>query len=84
MQESLFTVAKLEGFVPANHPLRPIQLLVNKALEGLKSLLNQIYSGTGRDSIAPEKLIRASSREGARLGCWRRQVGESQIHRASR
>lgn len=60
MQESLFTVAKLEDFVPADHPLRPIRLLVNEALEGLNSLFNEIYAGTGRDSIAPEKLLRAS------------------------
>lgn len=31
MQESLFTVAKLEDFLPANHPLRPIRCLVNGA-----------------------------------------------------
>lgn len=32
MQEALFTVAKLEDFVPADHPLRLIRLLVNEAL----------------------------------------------------
>lgn len=32
LQESLFTFAKLEDFVPAEHPLRPIRLLVNEAL----------------------------------------------------
>jgi transposase len=60
MQEALFTVAKLEDFVPADHPLRPIRELVNEALEGLNALFNEIYSDKGRDSIAPEKLIRAS------------------------
>jgi transposase len=60
MQEALFTVAKLEDFVPADHPLRPIRALVNEALEGLNALFNKIYSDKGRDSIAPEKLIRAS------------------------
>jgi len=60
MQEALFTVAKLEDFVPADHPLRPIRALVNEALEGLNALFNEIYSDKGRDSIAPEKLIRAS------------------------
>lgn len=34
MQESLFMMAKLEDFVPADHPLRPIQGLVNEALGG--------------------------------------------------
>jgi hypothetical protein len=36
MQESLFTVAKMEDFVPPDHPLRAIAGLVNKALGGLE------------------------------------------------
>ena len=59
MQETLFTVAKLEYFVPADHPLRPIRKLVNEALERLNGLFNQIYADAGRPSIAPEKLMRA-------------------------
>ena len=59
MQESLFTVAKLEDFVPADHPLRAIRVLVNKALEQLNELFNEIYADTGRAGIPPEKLMRA-------------------------
>src|SRR5476649_120831 len=59
MQETLFTMAKLEDFVPADHPLRPIGVLVNEALERLNGLFNEIYADTGRASIAPEKLMRA-------------------------
>jgi transposase len=59
MQESLFMVAKLEDFVPADHPLRAIRDLVNEALTGLNGLLNEIYADHGRPSIPPEKLIRA-------------------------
>ncbi|SFQ40981.1 IS5 family transposase [Variovorax sp. 770b2] len=59
MQEALFTVAKLEDFVPADHPLRPIRGLVNEALGRLNGLFNLIYADTGRASIAPEKLLRA-------------------------
>lgn len=59
MQETLFTVAKLEDFVPADHPLRSIASLVNEALKGLNALFNAIYADTGRASIAPEKLLRA-------------------------
>ncbi len=59
MQESLFTVAKLEDFVPSDHPLRPIRLLVNEALGRLNGLFNLIYADGGRASIAPEKLLRA-------------------------
>lgn len=44
MQESLFTVAKLEDFVPADHPLRPLRELVNEALQRLNGLFNVIYA----------------------------------------
>ncbi len=59
MQEALFTMSKLEDFVPADHPLRSIRLLVNEALLRLNELFNEIYADTGRESIAPEKLMRA-------------------------
>ena len=59
MQESLFTMSKLEDFVPADHPLRPIRMLVNEALARLNDLFNEIYADSGRPSIAPEKLMRA-------------------------
>jgi transposase len=55
MQEALFTVAKLEDFVPADHPLRAIRDLVNEALSRLNGLFNMIYADTGRASVAPEK-----------------------------
>lgn len=60
--EQLFTVKKLEDFVPADNPLRPIRLMVNAALKRLDSLFEQMYEPTwkgGRPSIAPEKLVRA-------------------------
>jgi len=59
MQESLFVVAKLEDFVPADHPLRPVRTIVNAALARLNGLFNAIYADSGRESIAPEKLVRA-------------------------
>ena len=48
MQETLFTVAKLDDFVPGDHPLRSIAGLVNEALKGLNGLFNSIYADTGR------------------------------------
>jgi transposase len=59
IQESLFTVAKLNDFVPTDHPLRAIATLVNQALDGLNGVFNEIYADRGRASIAPEKLMRA-------------------------
>lgn len=66
MQESLFTMSKLEDFVPAGHPLRPIRVLVNDALKKLNGLFNLVYADTGRASIAPEKLMRACTRRATR------------------
>ena len=60
VQESLFTVAKLEDFVPKSHPLRAVRELVNETLVRLNGLFNTIYADTGRASIPPEKLIRAA------------------------
>jgi transposase len=59
MREPLFTTVKLEDFVPADHPLRPVRLLVNQTLKRLNGLFSVIYADSGRASIAPEKLLRA-------------------------
>jgi transposase len=60
--EGLFTIKKLDDFVPANHPLRVIRMMVNKALAEMGDLFAQMYEDDikgGRPSIAPEKLLRA-------------------------
>jgi len=45
--------------VPAGHPLRAIRSLVGKALSAMAGDLSALYSGLGRPSIAPGKLLRA-------------------------
>lgn len=60
--ESLFTMRRLDDFVPQNHPLRPVRRMVNSALKNLEPLLTSMYAVDikgGRPSIAPEKLLRA-------------------------
>ena len=60
--ESLFTVSRLEDFIPGDHPLRPIRAMVNQALGQMDALFASMYASDvkgGRPSIAPEKLIRA-------------------------
>lgn len=59
LQESLFTIAKLEDFVQADHHLRGIRQPVNVALRRLNHLFGTIYAEGGRSSIAPEKLMPA-------------------------
>lgn len=56
---AMFTYASPESLVPKDHPLRAIRPLVNAALERLSGAFDTLYSPFGRDSIAPEKLMRA-------------------------
>jgi hypothetical protein len=60
--ESLFTLRKLEDFVPADHPLRSIRKMANAALAKMNALFSGMYVADikgGRPSMAPEKLLRA-------------------------
>ena len=58
-QEGMFSYVSPEARVPADHPLRAIRKMVNRALEGLTREFEVMYSHTGRPSIAPEQLLRA-------------------------
>ena len=47
----------LDDFVPENHPLRPIRVMVNAALLKMDALLSGMYEADikgGRPSIAPD------------------------------
>ena len=57
---ALFSYVDLEGRVPPSHPLRTIREIVNGALVSLDAEFEALYEGTGRQSIAPERLLRAS------------------------
>ena len=57
---SLFSYVDLEQRVPAKHPLRVIRAIVNEVLVSLDGEFEKLYEGTGRQSIAPERLLRAS------------------------
>ena len=59
-QAAMFSYVTLEQRIPADHPARQIRVLVDRALERMDGELGQLYSHTGRPSIAPERLLRAS------------------------
>jgi transposase len=46
--------------VPQDHPIRAIKPIVDRALEQLSPVFNQMYSKRGRPSIPPESLLKAS------------------------
>ena len=55
----LFSYVDLEARVPAKHPLRKIRQLVNDVLASLDDEFARLYSPFGRESIPPERLLRA-------------------------
>jgi transposase len=58
-QAAMFSYLSPEARVPVEHPLRAIRALVDVVLKELSPQFAQLYSYTGRPSIAPEKLLRA-------------------------
>lgn len=56
---TLFSYISTEERVPADHPLRPIRSMVDKALKEMSPLFEALYSHTGRPGIPPERLLRA-------------------------
>ncbi len=58
--EGLFSYIRLEERIASDHPLRPIRGLVNEVLAALSGRFEELYSETGRPSIPPEYLLRAT------------------------
>jgi transposase len=59
VQDGMFSYVSLEQRVPQDHPLRAIRKLTDEVLRSLSGDFDQLYSATGRPSIAPEYLLRA-------------------------
>ena len=57
---SLFSYVDIEQRVPVGHPLRLIKGIVDEVLVSLDAEFERLYEGSGRQSIAPERLLRAS------------------------
>jgi transposase len=59
-QQGFFSYVSPEQRVPKDHPLRPLRTLVNTTLSELSPVFSKLYSHTGRPSIPPEMLLRAT------------------------
>ena len=59
-QSAMFSYLTLAQRIPADHPARQIRVLVDRALERMDADFEKLYSDTGRPSIAPERLLRAT------------------------
>jgi transposase len=58
-QSGFIVMTSLEDVVPADHPLRAIRTMVDRALTEMSPELDVLYAQRGRPSIAPEYLPRA-------------------------
>ena len=56
---SMFSYVSLEERVPADHPLRAIRHITDRALARLSPRFGTLYVKFGRPSIPPEQLLRA-------------------------
>lgn len=59
-QNALFYAIDIDKLVPVNHPLRAIRKLADEELGRLSPLFEAAYSNTGRPSIPPEMIIKAT------------------------
>ena len=59
-QSEMFSYRTLEQRIPASHPLRKLRVLVDGILGMLHADFEALYAKTGRPSIPPERLLRAS------------------------
>jgi transposase len=59
-QEELFHYFSTEGRIPAEHPIRALRSLCDRALADMSAVFEAMYSDTGRPSIAPETLLKST------------------------
>ena len=59
LQGGMFSYVTLEQRVPQDHRLREIRRLTDVVLGSLSAAFDELYSASGRPSIAPEYVLRA-------------------------
>lgn len=59
-QSSMLCLMSPEGMVPERHPARRIKKMADECLATMSPTFDAMYAGTGRPSIPPERLLKAS------------------------
>jgi transposase len=59
VQTSMLSLIAPDTRIPADHPLRTIRQVVDRALTALSPEFDRLYADRGRPSIPPEQLLRA-------------------------
>ena len=60
IQETLYSYISQEDRIPQDHPMRKLREMVNPILKDMSRRFETMYADTGRPSIPPEYLLRAS------------------------
>jgi transposase len=60
VQDKLFSYVSQDDRIPQDHPMRKLRALIDPILQKLSPRFEKMYSDTGRPSIPPEYLLRAS------------------------
>jgi len=58
-QSSMVCLVVASDRIPKDHPIRPLKVLVDAALAELSATFDSMYSGIGRPSIPPERLLKS-------------------------
>jgi len=56
----MLSLINADQLVPEDHPIRQIKPIVDNALRELSPTFTRMYAETGRPSIPPEHLLKAS------------------------
>jgi transposase len=75
-QVSLLAFVDIESRIPLDHPLRTIRYIADEALTELSPLFDDMYVDDGRQSIPPERLLKASLLMSLYSICSERAFGE--------
>jgi transposase len=59
-QLAMLTTLSPEELIPADHPIRRIRKVVEVVLADLDGEFDAMYSSTGRPSVPPEQLLKAT------------------------
>jgi transposase len=59
-QQQLFSYVPIDERIPVDHPMRAVREMMDPLLQSMSKQFDRLYSDTGRPSIAPEYLLRAS------------------------
>jgi len=59
-QSSMFCLLSPESRIPQNHPLRAIKAMCEAVLKELSPTFDEMYSAEGRESVPPERLLKAT------------------------